>query len=78
MTDPALCAKAGDLIMVERHRVGEGGRTGEILEVFGTADHLHYRVRWEDGHETLFYPGSDALVVHADHELEEPALTHEP
>jgi len=24
----------------------------------------HYRVRWDDGHEGLFYPGADAHSVH--------------
>jgi hypothetical protein len=28
-----------------------------------------YIVRWDDtGHETLFFPGSDAVVEHFDHE----------
>ena len=44
------------------HRVGEAGRTGEILEVIGESGQLHYRVRWEDGHESVFYPSSDAVV----------------
>ena len=34
-----------------RHRLGEPCRNGEILEVLGTAEHEHYRVRWDDGHE---------------------------
>jgi hypothetical protein len=25
---------------------------------------VHYRVRWDDGHEAIFYPGSDAHTVH--------------
>jgi hypothetical protein len=24
----------------------------------------HYRVRWDDGHETTFFPSSDAIVDH--------------
>ena len=53
-------AKPGDVVVVEGHHVGEGRRTGEILEVLGEHDHEHYRVRWEDGRETVFYPSSDA------------------
>lgn len=55
-------ATPGALIEVHGHRQGEAPRTGEILEVLGAPDHVHYRVRWEDGHESLFYPGSDARV----------------
>ena len=52
----------GDVVMIEGHHVGEGRRTGEILEVLGEPGHEHYRVRWEDGRETVFYPSSDATV----------------
>ncbi len=52
----------GDLIVVEGRRVGDGGRTGEILEVLGAPDREHYRVRWEDEHESVFYPSSDSLI----------------
>ena len=27
----------------------------------------HYRVRWDDGHESTFFPGTDAYVVHVHH-----------
>jgi hypothetical protein len=64
MSQQALSAEAGDLIVVEGHRVGAGGRRGEILDVLGAPDHPHYRVRWDDDRETIFYPSSDALVVH--------------
>jgi hypothetical protein len=55
-------ALAGDLVVVDGHRLGESRRMGEILEVLGRADHEHYRVRWEDDRETIFYPAGDALV----------------
>jgi hypothetical protein len=35
---------------------------GEILEVIGERDHEHYRVRWEDGRETVFYASADATI----------------
>ena len=54
--------RAGDVVEITGHRVGEAGRTGEILEVIGESGQLHYRVRWEDGHESIFYPSSDAVV----------------
>ena len=52
----------GDVVAVTGHRVGERQRLGEILEVLGEADHVHYRVRWDDGSESVFYPGSDAAI----------------
>lgn len=54
--------QAGDIVEIHGHRVGEAGREAEILEVIGAAGHEHFRVRWEDGTETIFYPGSDAIV----------------
>lgn len=57
----------GDLVVVEEHRVGEGRRIGEILEVLGAAGHVHYRVRWDDDRESIFYPSNDATVQPATH-----------
>ena len=37
-------------------------RRGEILEVLGRPGHEHYRVRWDEEHESLFWLGSDATV----------------
>lgn len=62
-----------DLIEVSGRKVGDTPRTGRILEVLGAADHLHYRVRWEDGHESVFYPGGDSRVRVADHVHAAPA-----
>lgn len=55
-------SKPGDRIVVTGHRVGEPERTGEILELLGEPGHERYRVRWDDGHETIFYPGGDAII----------------
>jgi hypothetical protein len=68
----------GDLVVIHGHRLGGPSRTGEILEVLGTADHEHYRVRWDDGHETLFYPGGDATIKHARRTKDESVLVHKP
>ena len=55
-------------ITVSAHRVGEHGRTGEILEILGEPGHEHYRVRWEDGKEAVFSPSSDAIIRRTDHD----------
>ncbi|HLM63085.1 MAG TPA: DUF1918 domain-containing protein [Acidimicrobiales bacterium] len=57
-------AGVGDRIIIRGHRVGEPDRGAEVLEVRGPAGGPPYVVRWEDGHETLFFPGSDAVVEH--------------
>ena len=57
-------ADVGDLIEIHGHKIGEAARTGEILEVLGAGEHEHYRVRWEDGHQSIFTPGSDATIRH--------------
>jgi hypothetical protein len=67
MTD-APHARAGDVIDVVGHRVGEAHRLGEILEVIGAGDHEHYRVRWEDGRETIVYPAGDVVIRHGNGE----------
>ena len=61
-------AKKGDRLVIKSHRVGEAERDAEIIEVRGDHGEPPYVVRWsEDGHEGLFYPGSDAEVQHPDH-----------
>lgn len=48
--------RPGDIVVIEHHRVGDHPWTGEILEVLRDGDREHYRVRWEDGRESVFYP----------------------
>ncbi len=54
--------RTGDVVVIAGHRAGEHERLGEILEVLGETDHAHYRVRWDDDSESIFYPGSDASI----------------
>jgi hypothetical protein len=84
----------GDIVVIEGHRVGEARRTGEIVDVLGEGEREHYRVRWEDDRETIFYPGaSDATIVRRSRRAREKSadtseatelsyegsvLTHEP
>jgi hypothetical protein len=61
-------AKVGDRIIISGHRVGEPDQDAEILEVRGPDGGPPYLVRWEDGgHESLFFPGSDARVQQYEH-----------
>ncbi len=61
-TKQAFRAKPGDLVVIEEHRVGEAKRFGEIVEVLGEPEREHYRVRWDDDRETIFYPSNDATI----------------
>lgn len=54
-----------DVIKLVARRVGDVPRSGEILEVLGEPAHRHYRVRWDDGHESLFYASGDTTIVRA-------------
>jgi hypothetical protein len=56
-------AKNGDHIVVESTKVGSARRSGQIVEVVQGSAGEHYRVKWEDGHQTEFFPGPDAMVV---------------
>lgn len=61
-------ASAGDRIVIRGHHIGEPDRDCEVLAVEGPDGDPPYRVRWGDtGHESLFFPGSDAVVQHYDH-----------
>ena len=58
-------ANVGDRIIIKCHYLGESDRDCEVLEVRGAEGEPPYLVRWEEGgHQALFYPGSDASIVH--------------
>ncbi len=54
----------GDVIVVGGHTVGDTRTMGEILELRGEPEHLRYRVRWEDGHESIFVPADGDATIH--------------
>lgn len=59
-------ANPGDHIVIPGHRVGQPERDCEVLEVHGPDGGPPYLVRWGDtGHESVYFPGSDASVEHA-------------
>lgn len=55
-------ANVGDRLLVHGQIVGQGNRSGEIIEVRGPEGAPPYVVRFTDGHESLVYPGPDAVV----------------
>jgi hypothetical protein len=61
-------ASVGDHLHIHSRTVGEHDQVGEIVEVRGPDGEPPYLVRHQDGHETLVFPGPDAVV--------EPASAH--
>ena len=61
-----MTGKPGERIEVESEAVGQPTREGEILEVIQGEVAIRYRVRWSDGHESVFSPsGGSARIVAA-------------
>ena len=42
---------------------GEPPRRGEIVELLGREGHEHYRVRWDEQHESILYPADGVTVT---------------
>jgi Domain of unknown function (DUF1918) len=57
-------AEAGDEVVVRGRHVADENRQGTITEIHGEDGMPPYLVRWQDGHESLFFPSSDTLVEH--------------
>ena len=55
-------AQVGDKIEITGHAVGDSPRTAVILDVLGESGHERFHVRWEDGHESIYFPGEDAVI----------------
>jgi hypothetical protein len=60
---PHVAARPGDWVEVDV--IGGGPpRRGLILEVLRAPSHEdHYRVRWDEQHESIFYPCDSARIV---------------
>jgi Rv2632c-like/Domain of unknown function (DUF1918) len=52
--------KAGDRIEVTTNTLGVAPRRGAVLEAMGSGG---LRVQWDDGHESMFMPGSNCRVM---------------
>ena len=59
-----MVARVGDEIVVDGRHLDDLPRTGEVLEVLSSGDVVHYRIRWDDGTDCIFFPGPDAHFVH--------------
>lgn len=52
----------GDVVNISGRRVGDPGRTGQIVAVLGEDGHPHYLVRWNDDHESILYPAGETRI----------------
>ena len=63
-------ANVGDTIVVDSVRVGTPPRNGTILEVRGDdEDQEHYLVRWSNGQESIYFPGSTTHTIQPSHRV---------
>ena len=59
-----MTARAGDLIVVESERVAQSVRRGVIEEVL-REETPRFRIRWDDGHTSIFTPSAGAARIEA-------------
>ena len=57
----ASTARVGDGIET-RGLHGGPSRRGQIVELLGSEHHEHYRVRWDEKHESIVYP-TDGVII---------------
>lgn len=65
-------ANVGDKLRLHGRTVGVHDRVGEVVEVLGANGEPPYRVRFEDGHESLMAPGPDSEIQHPSRRAAEP------
>jgi hypothetical protein len=53
--------KSGDRVRVESESTERPARTGVVEEVVHGTAHPRYRIRWDDGHESIYTPAAGAL-----------------
>lgn len=53
--------EVGNRIKVEAQSTERPSRTGVIEEVVNEAPSPRYRVRWDDGHESIYTPAAGAV-----------------
>ena len=55
-------ARVGDWIET-RGLHGQPARHGQIIELLGHDQHEHYRVRWDEQHESIVYPADGVFIT---------------
>jgi Domain of unknown function (DUF1918) len=53
--------QVGKRIKVETESTERPGRTGVVTEVMNEPPSPRYRIRWDDGHESIYAPAAGAV-----------------
>jgi uncharacterized protein DUF1918 len=56
-----MAFSSGDHVVAEAESTERAPRRGVIEQVVRDDPHPRYRIRWDDGHETIYTPASGAL-----------------
>jgi Domain of unknown function (DUF1918) len=56
-----MALKTGDHVIVEAESTERAPRRGVIEEVMREEPRPRYRIRWDDGHESIYTPDAGAL-----------------
>jgi hypothetical protein len=59
--------KPGDRVIAESESTERPPRAGTIEEVLAGPPSARYRIRWDDGHESIYTPAAGALVKESAH-----------
>jgi hypothetical protein len=62
LKEDTMKAEVGDRIVVEAEKVGQSTRTGVVKEVLAP-EPPRLRIRWDDGHSTVFAPTAGAARI---------------
>lgn len=57
-----MTMQAGDRVEEQARSTSRPGRTGVISEVLRGEPAPRYRIRWDDGHESVYTPAAGGLV----------------
>ncbi|MQA75942.1 MAG: DUF1918 domain-containing protein [Solirubrobacterales bacterium] len=57
----AMKLEVGDRVTVESESTERSPRTGVVEEVIDEARAPRYRIRWDDGHESIYTPAAGAV-----------------
>jgi hypothetical protein len=61
-TQTTAGARVGDWVEA-RGIHGETARRGQIVELLGGPGHEHFRVQWDETHESILYPADGVVVI---------------
>jgi hypothetical protein len=62
--EAAMKADVGDELVVRGRHVSDENRVGIVIEIHGEDGGPPYLVRWQDGHESTFFPSADTIITH--------------